>query len=455
MESCGNGAFTEELIVRSAPAAVTAVDPSDEQLAFARSRPGTKMAQFRRGDAQAASRDELRVSLDVLVRSSILIGAPLTYRLIPVSDAELSKLQTMEPRTLRVAGGIEVEPLSALAVIVPNLHWHYSGVTATNRAVAPRLAKHFPAAWFGPDAPPGIQRLAFADLLALRFGAERQRWRIWHARRNNEMLVGLLLKAFGWPLKLVFTSAAQRHHSWITWAMVARMDAVIATSQASASFLRRPVTVVPHGVDAERYRPAPDRNAEFAVTGLPGKYVIGCFGRVRAQKGTDLFVEAMCRLLPQYPDFSAVIVGPVTRKQRGFASGLAARVQAAGLDARIRFLGEVPIDDVPLWYQRILIYVFTSRVEGFGLTLLEAMSAGAALVASRAGAAEYLISDDSGVLIPPGDADALVRALEPLLRDPARAAAMGAKARARILAEFTIDAEVEKIAALYRHVLEQ
>jgi mannosyltransferase len=350
--------------------------------------------------------------------------------------------------------GDEVAPASALTVIIPNLHWRYSGVTATNRAVAPRLAARVGAAWLGPDAPEGMPRLTFAQLLALRGRGERKRMRIWHARRNDEMLVGLFLKMLGWPLKLVFTSAGQRHHTWTTRAMIARMDAVIATSEASAAFLRCPATVVLHGVDADRYRPAADRDAAFAATGLPGKYAVGCFGRVRSQKGTDVFVEAMCRLLPHYPDFTAVVVGPVTPDQRGFAARLASRVEQAGLGARVRFLGELPIDDVPLWYQRILIYAFTSRVEGFGLTLLEAMAAGAALVAARAGGAQYVVSEETGVLVPPGDVDALVRALEPLLRDPARAAAMGAKARARALADFSVDAEAERIAAVYRRLLD-
>ena len=84
------------------------------------------------------------------------------------------------------------------------------------------------------------------------------------------------------------------------------------------------------------------------------------------------------------------------------------------------------------WYQRLTIYAFTSRNEGFGLTLIEAMAAGAALVASRAGAAELVVEDGvTGVLVPPGDADALAAALEPLMRDPAAAAAMGARGRER------------------------
>src|SRR6202048_3757508 len=100
-----------------------------------------------------------------------------------------------------------------LQLIVPNLHRRYSGVTATNRMVAPKLARMFRAAWLGPDAPDGIARMGFTQLLKL--------WRrstplIWHARRNNEMIAGVLLRSLGWPLKLVFTSAAKRHHSWIT-----------------------------------------------------------------------------------------------------------------------------------------------------------------------------------------------------------------------------------------------
>ena len=85
------------------------------------------------------------------------------------------------------------------------------------------------------------------------------------------------------------------------------------------------------------------------------------------------------------------------------------------------------------------------------LTLIEAMASGAALVAARAGAAELLVEDGvTGVLVPPGDADALVAALEPLLRDPRAAAAMGAQGRTRVVEKFSLDAEADRIASVYR-----
>jgi mannosyltransferase len=338
-----------------------------------------------------------------------------------------------------------------LQVVVPNLHRRYSGVTATNRMVAPRLAKLFRAAWFGSSAPEGIARLSFAGLLKL--------WRrptplIWHARRNNEMIAGVILRALGWPLKLVFTSAAQRHHSWITRWLIRRMDAIIATSDISASYLKRQATVITHGVDTDVYAPPADRAAAFAESGLPGRYAIGCFGRVRAQKGSDVFVDAMCRLLPRHPDFTAVIVGAITPEQLPFAAELRKKIEAAGLQSRIVITGELPIGEVQRWYQRLTIYAFTSRNEGFGLTLIEAMAAGAALVAARAGAAGLVVEDGAtGTLIPPGDADALVAALEPLMREPASAAAMGRRGRERVLAEFSLDAEAGRIGDVYRRLI--
>ena len=342
-------------------------------------------------------------------------------------------------------------PPDDLEVIVPNLHRRYSGVTATNRMVAPRLAKLYRAAWFGSDAPEGIARLGGAGLFKL---WRRKQPLIWHARRNNEMIAGVVLRALGWPLKLVFTSAAQRHHSWITRWLIRRMDAIIATSDLSASFLKVKATVIPHGVDTDVYAPPTDRAAAFAESGLPGRYAIGCFGRVRAQKGTDVFVDAMCRLLPQHPDFTAVIVGQITAEQTPFANDLRKRIEAANLQARIVITGELPIEAVQRWYQRLTIYAFTSRNEGFGLTLIEAMAAGSALVAARAGAAELVVEEGvTGVLIPTGDADALAAALEPLMRDVTSATAMGERGRARVLEKFSLDAEAARIGEVYRPLL--
>ena len=93
------------------------------------------------------------------------------------------------------------EAHDTVELIIPNLNWRYSGVTATNRAVAPLLARRCPAAWLGPHRPQGIGALSLGGLLMLRRRPpRRQALRIWHARRNVEMIVGLVLKRLGWRL---------------------------------------------------------------------------------------------------------------------------------------------------------------------------------------------------------------------------------------------------------------
>lgn len=336
-------------------------------------------------------------------------------------------------------------------VIVPNLKWRYSGVTSANRNVTPRVARELNVRWFGSYRPDDVPALSVSQLLRLRFHGNGI---VWHARRNIEMVAGLLLKRLGWPLVLVFTSAGQRNHRRFTKYLISRMDHIIATSALSAAFVERPSHIIHHGVDTKRYAPDPDRAVAFSRTGLPGRYAIGCFGRVRRQKGTDLFVEAVCRLFPKYPDASAVIVGQITSDQQDFARQLTARIDAAGLADRVKILGELPINDVVAWFRRISIYAFTSRVEGFGLTILEAMSSGNAIVATRAGAAEIVIRDGiDGLLVQPDNLDELSRAIESFLKSPETIAQFGTAARNRVVESFDLENEAAQTAAFYRAAL--
>jgi len=209
--------------------------------------------------------------------------------------------------------------------VIPNLSWRYSGGTATNQAIAPGLARLLCVAWLGPDRPERVAQLMLRGLLRLR--APRPSPVVWHARRNIEMAVGLLLKTLGWPFVLIFTSAGRRHHTAITRWMINRVNAALGA----------------------------DRAAAWAATGLPGHYGIGCFGRVRRQKGTDLFVTAMCRLLPRFPDYTAVVIGATTASHRAFVARLNAQAAAAGLSDRILFLGALPTPDVQRWFGRLSI----------------------------------------------------------------------------------------------------
>ncbi len=338
-------------------------------------------------------------------------------------------------------------------VIAPNLHRRWSGVTSTIAALVPVQAEALAIAATGPGLPAHVPQLSFARVVAGGWSRPPGRpARIWHARRNDEMIVGLLLRhVLRQPWRLVFTSAAQRRHTRFTRWLLRRMDAVIATSPAAASYLEVPHTVVPHGVDLGRFHPAADRAAAWRASGLPGARGIGVFGRIRANKGTDVFVEAMLRLLPAHQDVTAVVTGAAD--DAVFLEQLRARVAAAGLAGRVLFLGERPSSEMPEWFRRVAVYVAPMRWEGFGLTPLEAMASGAAVVATRTGAAPLLVEHGvTGTLVPPDDADALTAAIAPLLADAALAERMGAAGLAKARAQHSIRAEAAAIRAVYERV---
>lgn len=343
-------------------------------------------------------------------------------------------------------------PPDAIEVVAPNLKRRLSGVTATVVRLLPVQARMIGIVATGPGLPPGLPHIPLGRAATL----PRDRWRVWHARRNTEMILGLALRNLARRrYRLLFTSAAQRRHTGLTRWLVRRQDAVVATSPQAASYLEREATVILHGVDLETFQPAQDRAALRRELGLdPDAVLMGCFGRIRAQKGIDLLVEAALRLFPDRPAAQLLFTGRVTADQQAFAEGLQSRIAAAGLSDRIRFLGERPWEEVVRLYRALDLFAAPARWEGFGLTPLEAMASGVPVVATRVGAYETLIREgETGSLIPPGDADALTEAVARWLDDPEARAEAGRAARAHVAARHGIEGEAQALVALYRRLL--
>jgi mannosyltransferase len=340
--------------------------------------------------------------------------------------------------------------MGAVEVVAPNFKKRLSGVTSTIVQLVPVQARDYRIVTLGPGLPDSLPHMRWRQVPALLLKPRRRLARIWHARRNIEMVSGLVLKhLFRAPLKLVFTSAAQRAHKPFTKWLIRRMDAVIATSARSGSYLEVPHDVVMHGVDLGVFHPPAE--GERGVSDLPGRYLVGCFGRVRHSKGTDLFVDAMIALLPSHPEWSAVITGRATAEHQSFQRELEERIAKAGLSDRIRFLGEVP--EVASWYRRVHLYVAPSRNEGFGLTPLEAMASGAAVVASDAGSyAELVVPGETGAVVPAGKEKALTDAIRPYLNDPNLCERHGQAGLAVVRERFPLEAEAAGVARVYERL---
>lgn len=340
-------------------------------------------------------------------------------------------------------------------VIAPNFKRRHSGVTSTVIRLLPIQARQIAITACGPNLPAEIPNVPWPRLLTMgRHGPSGHR--VWHARRNVEMVAGLALKyGLGKRLRLLFTSAAQRRHTRVTRWLIRRMDNVIATSARSAGYLERSATVIRHGVDCDAFRPSADRAALRGRLDLPRDgLLIGCFGRIRPQKGNDLFIEAMIPVLKTHADLRALMMGRATGEHMDFLDRLKRQVASAGLEDRVVFRDEVPIAALADHFAALDLYVAPQRWEGFGLTPLEAMACGVPVIATRVGAFEELVEDgQTGILVPPGDAHALETAARATLSDRARLQTASDAARTHVFANFRIEQEAAAIVSIYRQLL--
>jgi mannosyltransferase len=351
-------------------------------------------------------------------------------------------------------------------VVVTNFHRRYTGVSATVRALVPLQRQSLPIGlldWGRLGLP---ARLRWWDLLWRGWSRpSRGRYRIWHARRDVEIVAGLLLKKlFRQPWKIVFTSAAPKPPgAWLA-ALLRHCDAVIATSARSAQFLNSYTEIIQHGVDVDVYSPPPDDALErlreplnlpelFVPASLQSRYWIGAFGRIRSSKGTDLLVDALIQVLPEFPEFAAVMTGLCQAKDAAFQQDLQGKIDAAGLADRIVFLGDLDRETVLACYRRVLLCVAASRTEGFGLTPLEAMACGRAVLVSGAGVWPQVVDAEVGASFETGSATALATALRGLLPDPALLWQQGRRGRQRAVACHSLQGEADRINQLYRQLM--
>ena len=352
-------------------------------------------------------------------------------------------------------------------VIITNMKKRYTGVSGTINALMSVQANEWEIGFVGVDLP-GAQ---FAQSRYPKNFHYLSVWqaiwlsrkklpdgqpRIWHVRRDPEMMLVIFLRdVLRFPIKLVFTSAAKHRHSWFPRWLISKMDGVIATTPEAASFVPNTTKVVFHGANLERFTPPENKSTAWLSTGLPGKYGVGLFGRIRPTKGTDIFVDAMIKVLPDFPEFTAIITGQALAAEESYKLAMDEKIRAAGLGERIIFLGNLAADQIPRWYQNVSVMVACPRYEPFGITPLEAMASGCAVVASRTGAFEYIVEPGkTGELIPTDDVDALAHAVKKLMSDVSTIEDMGRAGRVRVTAEFSIEKEAQGIADVYRAVLQ-
>jgi len=232
-----------------------------------------------------------------------------------------------------------------------------------------------------------------------------------------------------------------------------RADRVIAISAALADFVTQTegvpaekVTVIRYGLEPRSYPPDAVAQAHTRLK-LPLEVpVVGFFGRLIAQKGVDVLLEAFTRLRPAHPDARLIIVGDGDQRDN-----LETQAAALGLETCVTFTGWV--DDAAVLMLGCDVIAMPSRWEGFGLVALEAMNARRPLVASQVSALpEIVVEGETGRLVPPDDPEQLAKAIGGLLAAPDQARAMAEAGYARLVDKFGVEQMVEQTVAVYRQV---
>lgn len=276
-----------------------------------------------------------------------------------------------------------------------------------------------------------------------------------HSRRGADLWGGVAARLTG--TRCVLSRRVDNPEArWVVALKYRLFDHVITISEGirqvllSEGLAADRVSCVRSAVDATPYLEPVDAAAfrrEFDLP--PDARVIGVVAQLIARKGHRYVIDAVDALRTACPDVRVLFFG-----QGPLREALEAEVQARGLNGVIRFAGFR--SDLPRWLGGLDILAHPADMEGLGVSLLQASAAAVPIVTCRAGGLPEAVADGvSGLLIEPGDVAALTAALRRLLDDAPLRRRFGAAGRARILADFSVDAMVDGNLAIYRRLLEQ
>ena len=286
---------------------------------------------------------------------------------------------------------------------------------------------------------------------------------------SNALLVGLVrkLREHLGPVKVVstlqgedtFLDGLPEPHRSQAWDLVAErsreLDALIPVSRFYGTVMTERL-----GLDPDRVRPVHNgiRVDGYAVAdSAPVPPAVGFLARMSPAKGLETLVDAFLAIKREgrLPDLRLRIAGSCTAADRPFTDRLEERIRAARQSEHVDWLRNVSRDEKLAFLQGLsVLSVPATYGEAFGLYVLEAMAAGVPVVQPRHGAFPELLAElGGGALCEPDDVDALARALNDLLVDPARARALGAKGRAAVLDRFTVRHMTERIIEVFHDVL--
>jgi len=237
-----------------------------------------------------------------------------------------------------------------------------------------------------------------------------------------------------------------------------RFNGVIATSNEQVEIIKKKYFIpenkiykVFNGVDTEVFKPNPNTTIRKKY-GLEKNKVILTVSKLEEQKGIPNIIRAMPAILKEVKDAKLMIVG-----DGSYRDELKKLVSKLNLEEHVIFAGTVPFEKLPDYFNACDVFVNpTIRQNGYDLTIIEAMACAKPVVVSNIGSVPTVVEHYvDGILIPPGDINALSNEVIKLLNDKDLANKISKAARTKIVKNFSLDKMVEDTIKVYKDVIEK
>jgi len=222
---------------------------------------------------------------------------------------------------------------------------------------------------------------------------------------------------------------------------------VICISASMAQFARKcgvpaeRIQLIPNGVDTDSFCPDPQlRGKTRRELGLSeDHFVLVLVGRIAGGKGHKYAVEALSQVLGRLPNTVLLIVG-----EGGLEQEVQEQTASLGLESQVKMLG-FRTDPRPYYAAADVALVPSHWNEAAGIVNIEAQAMGVPIIASRdGGLPEYIAEGETGILVPPADAESLAEAIISLSESPQRRQAMGAAGRRRVVNLYSLDKMIDR-----------
>jgi glycosyltransferase involved in cell wall biosynthesis len=233
---------------------------------------------------------------------------------------------------------------------------------------------------------------------------------------------------------------------WITKVILNKAAAVIAISHDLADRLvsldipQNKISIIPEVIDIDR----------FLLNEQERENIILFVGSLIPRKGCKFLIQSFSQIAKALPDYQLYLVGEGADETelKSLASGLQ-------ISEKVSFLGTRSREEIPHLMGRAKLFVLPSLEEGLGVVLMEAIASGTPCVASKVGGIPDIITPDVGVLVPPGDTEALTAAILDILKDQDRWESFSSASKKRALHEFSREKFSKKFINVFSQVLDE